>query len=120
MCLFQIFPLYFVAILLLAVNGLLLMRASLQIQILLLDVPTILHTRGVKLIQCCGPHLHTWILFGPDSVEKNLSRQDSYISGPRTLYFAGTGNRLIEFRSTPATALFGDQHFSGQQSPETV
>ena len=32
--------------------------------------------RGVKLIQCCRPHLHTWILYGPDSIEKKLSRQD--------------------------------------------
>ena len=29
---------------------------------------------GVKLIQCCGPYLNTWILYGPDSVEKNLSK----------------------------------------------
>ena len=37
---------------------------------------SILYSRDVKLIQCCGPHLHTWISYGPNFVKKNLSWQD--------------------------------------------
>ena len=41
--------------------------------------------RGVKLIQCCGPHLHT---YGPDSVEKKFKRARLYISGFETFCLA--------------------------------
>ena len=42
------------------------------------------YCRGVKLIQCCGPHLKTWILYGPDSLEKKIEQPRLYISGPET------------------------------------
>ena len=43
------------------------------------------YARAVKLIHCCGSHLYTWILYGPDSVEKNISRQ-GYISAVPKLF----------------------------------
>ena len=42
------------------------------------------YCRGVKLIQCCGPHLKTWIIYGPDSLEKKIEQPRLYISGPET------------------------------------
>ena len=42
----------------------------------------VVHSRDVRFIQCCEPHLHTWILYRPDSIEMNLSRQDLYQCSP--------------------------------------
>ena len=49
---------------------------------------------GVKLVQCCGPHFHTWILCGPEKVKK-IKQVRLYISGPQTFLSADTGNQLI-------------------------
>ena len=65
-----------------------------------------LYTRGVNLIQCCGPHLHTWILYVPDSIEKKFKQARLYISGPQTFLSAGTENQLIKFRGTRAAKFF--------------
>ena len=42
---------------------------------------------GCQLIQCCGPHLHTWIIYGPESVEKNLNWQDLYQWSPNLFVY---------------------------------
>ena len=78
----------------------------------------IFYFSGVKLIECCGPHSHAWILYGPDSVEKIFKQAGLCISGPQTYLCAGTGKQVIKFRGTPATALFGNRYFSEQRSPE--
>ena len=59
-------------------------------------VPSV-YSRDAKLIQCCGPHLHTWILYGPDPVEKNFEQARLYINGPQNFLSAGTGNQFINF-----------------------
>ena len=46
-----------------------------------------LYSWCVELIQCCGPHLHTWISNGPDSVEKKLSRQDCISMIPKLFVY---------------------------------
>ena len=38
---------------------------------------------------CCWPHLHTWILYGPNSTEKNLSNQDCISVVPVTIIISG-------------------------------
>ena len=55
-------------------------------QVIKVCLKLIAYSRAIKLIQGCGPNLHTWILYGPDSVEKEFKQARLYISGPQTFF----------------------------------